>query len=242
MWFWHSKYHFQEGALISFGPRLVFFFPSDSSQHCIWSTHLVSHRRSSLVRQCAGKLGLVLVEIGHMKCHSNVEQIQWTGSYKKSFHKGDYSPISFTDLGPHHGNWTLFRLHQLAPSCNWFGFLVFSAKKATQEHKAGRFGWHRTAFSAGSRMKSTIIRHLKYFPYQTFPLVSSDNFTHVSPVCIIGELRNQKKMKTPEDTKVSREAEGYRWVQTGSEKTTTSCLLWFLLKNHHSKQEWVFLG
>lgn len=241
MWFWHSRYHFQEGALISFGARL-FFFSSDSSQHCIWSTHLVSHRSSSLVRQRAGKLGLVLVEIGHMKCHFNVEQIQWTGSYKKSFHKGNYSPILFTDLGPHHGNWTLFRLHQLAPNCYWFGFLVFSAKKATQEHKAGRFGWHRTAFSAGSRMKSTIIRHLKYFPYQTFPLVSSDNFTHVSPVCIIGELRNQEKMKTPEDIKVSREAEGYRWVQTGSEKATTSCLLWFLLKNHHSKEEWVFLG
>lgn len=128
MWFWHSRYHFQEGALISFGAR--FFFSSDSSQHSIWSTHLISHRRSFLVRQHAGKFGLVLVEIGHMKCHFSVEQIQGTGSYKKSFHNGDYSLTLLTDIGPHHGNWTLFRLHQLAPSCYWFGFLMFSAKKS----------------------------------------------------------------------------------------------------------------
>lgn len=118
--------------------QILFFFPWDSSQHCIWSTHLIAHRKPFLLRQCAGKLGLVLLEIGHMKCHFNVEQVQWTGSYNKSFHSEDYLLILFIEIGPHHGNWTLFRLHQLAPSCYCFGFLVFSRKKATQEHKAGR--------------------------------------------------------------------------------------------------------
>lgn len=91
-------------------------------------------------------------------------------------------------------------------------------------------------------MKSTTISHLKYFPYQTFPLVSPDKFTGVFPMCIIGGLRNQEKVKTPENMKVSMEAEGYSWVQMLSDKARSSRLLWFLPKNHQSQQEWVFLG
>jgi len=49
-------------------------------------------------------------------------------------------------------------------------------------------------------------------------------------------------MKTLDNTETSREAEGYRCMQMCSEKTTTSFLLWFLLRNHNCKQEWRLFG
>lgn len=181
----------------------------------------------------------MLLGIGHIKCHFSVEQIQWTGSFNKSFHDGDicfsYLQRLGHSMGTGHSSPISLQLLLL-----WFSGVI---QKKKQPRSIKLEGWlAQTAFSAKSRMKSTTISHFKYFPYQTFPLVSPDNFTCVSLVCIIGALRNQEKVKTPENMKVSREAEGYRWVQMLSQKASTNCLLWFLLKNHQSKQEWVFLG
>lgn len=51
------------------------------------------------------------------------------------------------------------------------------------------------------------------------------------PVCIIGVLRNQENMKTPENLKVSKEAEGYRCVQIAGRKQVQAVTLIFTEKS-----------
>lgn len=92
------------------------------------------------------------------------------------------------------------------PAATALLFWCSPAKKAIQKHKVGRFGWHRTAFSARSRMKSTTISHFKYFPHQTFPLVSPDFFTHVPCVHHWSAQESGKY----EDTRKSESVQGSR--------------------------------